>query len=89
MENLLDPNGKYQVSEKNVRNFLKKLPDEKIKNFYETLEFTPFPILLAKEYQKRFNNSKIGYSIPKRKPKTSNNSNLKHSQTKKSQRKFF
>lgn len=41
-------------NERNVKKFLKSLPDAQIKNYYEAIEYTPFPILLAKEYKKRF-----------------------------------
>ena len=72
MQNLLDPKGSYIKSEKNVKKFLKSLPDESIRNFYENIELTPFPILLAKEYHQRLLNKK-------------NRSN-KNSRTKKSQK---
>ena len=45
-------------NEKNVKEFLRSLSDAKIKNFYEAMEYTPFPILLAKEYKKRFTKNK-------------------------------
>lgn len=55
-------------NERNVKKFLKSLPDTQIKNYYEAIEYTPFPILLAKEYKKRFvknksKNKKLGGNI--------------------------
>ncbi|MFB5610927.1 MAG: hypothetical protein ACE5R3_02080 [Nitrosopumilaceae archaeon] len=41
-------------NERNVKEFLKSLSDAKIKKFYEAIEYTPFPVLLNKEYKKRF-----------------------------------
>ena len=58
MQSLLDPQGSYLKSEKNVKKFLKALSDESIKNFYENIELTPFPILLAKEYHQRLSKKK-------------------------------
>ena len=52
MENLFD--GNYLKCEKNVKKFLKSLSSEEIKTFYDNIEYTPFPILLAREYRRRF-----------------------------------
>jgi hypothetical protein len=54
MERLFDPNVSYLSCEKNVKKYLKGLSDSQLKTFYENLEYTPFPILLIKEYKKRF-----------------------------------
>ena len=58
MQSLLDPRGSYLKSEKNVKKFLEALSDESIKTFYENIELTPFPILLAKEYHQRLSKKK-------------------------------
>lgn len=58
MEKLYDPNTSYLSCEKTVQKYLKSLSNLQIQTFYENLEFTPFPILLMKEYKKRFDNSK-------------------------------
>lgn len=39
--------------EKSVKEYLRTLSDEEIDAWYESIEFTPFPILLAKEHYKR------------------------------------
>lgn len=52
MEKLFDVN--YLKCEKNVKRFLTSLSNEEIRTFYDNLEYTPFPILLAKEYRRRF-----------------------------------
>lgn len=54
MEKLFDPKKSYLSCEKNVRKYLQTLSDEQLRTFYENLEYTPFPILLIKEYKKRF-----------------------------------
>lgn len=54
----LDFENNYLTNEKNVKIFLKSLSDEKIKNFYEAIEYTPFPVLLTKEYKRRFSKNK-------------------------------
>lgn len=59
MESLLDPQGNYIKSEKNVKKYLNSISDLEIKGFYENIELTPFPILLAKEYRKRFSKKKF------------------------------
>ncbi|MCV0373412.1 MAG: hypothetical protein K5793_07665 [Nitrosarchaeum sp.] len=58
MESLYDPRGSYLSSEKNVKKYLKKISDSQVKTFYENLEYTPFPILLIKEYKRRFKRKK-------------------------------
>lgn len=39
--------------EKSVKEYLQTLSDSEIDNWYESIEFTPFPILLAKEHYRR------------------------------------
>ena len=34
--------------------YLKSLPDSRIKQFYDAVEWTPYPILVIKEFQRRF-----------------------------------
>jgi len=34
--------------------YLKTLPDKHIKQFYNDVEWTPYPILVIKEFQRRF-----------------------------------
>ena len=34
--------------------YLKSLPDSRIKQFYDAVEWTPYPILVMKEFQRRF-----------------------------------
>ncbi|MGD2106324.1 MAG: hypothetical protein PVH93_01830 [Nitrosopumilaceae archaeon] len=57
MEKLFDPKASYLACEKNVRKYLDSLSDEQLRTFFENIEYTPFPILLIKEYKKRFENS--------------------------------
>jgi hypothetical protein len=57
MEKLFDPKSSYLACEKNVRKYLDSLSDEQLRTFFENIEYTPFPILLIKEYKKRFENS--------------------------------
>ena len=54
----LELDSDFLGNEKNVKKFLNSLSDAKIKNFYEAIEYTPFPILLTKEYKKRFTKNK-------------------------------
>ena len=54
VERLYDPDGSYLSCEKNVKQYLRKISDSQIKTFYENLEYTPFPILLIREYKRRF-----------------------------------
>ena len=54
MRNLLDPYDDYLKTEKNVRKYLKSLSNSQVKLFYEAIEYTPFPVLLAREYSSRF-----------------------------------
>ena len=54
MQSLLDPSGSYLRTEKKVKKFLRSIDNDKIKIFYENIELTPFPILIAREYLKRF-----------------------------------
>lgn len=58
MKNLLDPNHDYLKTEENVKKYLQRLSDAQIKSYYEMIEFTTFPVLLAQEYSKRFKNTK-------------------------------
>lgn len=53
MERLVDPDGDYLKTEKNVTEYLHSIPDENLRILYENIEWTPFPLLLAKEYQRR------------------------------------
>mgnify|MGYP006908299478 CR=1 FL=1 len=39
--------------EKSVKEYLRTLSDDEIDAWYESIEFTPFPILLAKEHYRR------------------------------------
>lgn len=57
MEKLFDPKTSYLTCEKNVRKYLNSLSDEQLRTFFENIEYTPFPILLIKEYKRRFENS--------------------------------
>ena len=41
-------------SEKFLIKYLKSLPDSHIKQFYDAVEWTPYPILVIKEFQRRF-----------------------------------
>ena len=41
-------------SEKHLIKYLKSLPDNQIKQFYDTVEWTPYPVLVIKEFQRRF-----------------------------------
>ena len=82
MQSLLDPHGNYIKSEKNVKKFLKSISDEEIKSFYDNIELTPFPILLAKEYHSRFpkkkaNSKNLKHKFKKSKSKTSISKNKK------------
>ncbi|MCA9812478.1 MAG: hypothetical protein KC483_06420 [Nitrosarchaeum sp.] len=54
MRSLLDPDNNYLKTEKNVQKYLRSLSDSQIKSYYEAIEFTPFPSMLAKEYSHRF-----------------------------------
>ena len=41
-------------SEKYLIKYLKSLPDNHIKQFYDAVEWTPYPVLVIKEFQRRF-----------------------------------
>jgi len=41
-------------SEKHLIQYLKSLPDNRIKQFYDAVERTPYPVLVIKEFQRRF-----------------------------------
>ena len=41
-------------SEKYLIKYLKSLPDNQIKQFYDAVEWTPYPVLVIKEFQRRF-----------------------------------
>jgi len=41
-------------SEKYLIQYLKSLPDNQIKQFYDAVEWTPYPVLVIKEFQRRF-----------------------------------
>ena len=42
-------------SEAHLIKYLKSLPDNQIKQFYNGVEWTPYPVLVIKEFQRRFN----------------------------------
>ena len=50
MKNILVDN----KSEAHLIKYLKTLPDKHIKQFYDAVEWTPYPILVIKEFQRRF-----------------------------------
>lgn len=58
MKRLLDPDNNYLKTDANVRKYLQSLTDSQIKSFYEAIEFTSFPKLLAHEYSIRFKKKK-------------------------------
>ncbi len=41
-------------TEKSFKDFLKNIPNEQLIDFYDEVEWTPFPILVIDEYQRRF-----------------------------------
>ena len=41
-------------SEKSIKEYLKKLPDDTIIKYYLDVEYSPFPILVMQEYTRRF-----------------------------------
>jgi len=41
-------------SEKSVKEYLEKLPDDTIIKYYLDVEYSPFPILIIEEYTRRF-----------------------------------
>ena len=43
-----------EKSEDFLIKYLKTLPDKHIKQFYNDVEWTPYPILVIKEFQRRF-----------------------------------
>jgi len=42
-------------SESSFKKYLKNISNDQLLQFYEDLEWTPFPVLVIKEYQQRFN----------------------------------
>ena len=44
----------YNKSEAHLIKYLKSLPDNQIKQFYDAVEWTPYPVLVIKEFQRRF-----------------------------------
>ena len=50
MKNVLVDN----KSEAHLIKYLKSLPDNQIKQFYDAVEWTPYPVLVIKEFQRRF-----------------------------------
>ena len=58
MKKLLDPNHDYSKTEENVRKYLHSLTDSQIQSYFEAIEFTSFPTLLAREYAMRFKKNK-------------------------------
>ena len=43
-----------EKSEKYFRDYLSNITDDQLIHFYNDLEWTPFPVLVLKEYQNRF-----------------------------------
>ena len=41
-------------TEKSICEFLETLPDDTIIKYYLDVEYSPFPVLIIKEYQRRF-----------------------------------
>ncbi|MFQ5782486.1 MAG: SHOCT domain-containing protein [Nitrosopumilus sp.] len=41
-------------SEKSIKEYLKKLPDDTIIKYYLDVEYSPFPVLVIEEYTRRF-----------------------------------
>ena len=41
-------------SEKSIKEYLKKLPDDTIIKYYLDVEYSPFPVLVIQEYTRRF-----------------------------------
>ena len=41
-------------AERHLIKYLKSLPDNQIKQFYDAVEWTPYPVLVIKEFQRRF-----------------------------------
>lgn len=58
MKKLLDPNHDYHKTEENVKKYLHSLSDSQLKLYFEAIEFTPFPLMLIREYAKRFAKSR-------------------------------
>ena len=54
VKNLIEPKGNYLKTENNIKKYLHSLSDKQLKNLYENIELTAFPILLAHEYKNRF-----------------------------------
>jgi len=44
-----------EKSEASFKKLLKDMSDSQVKRYYRDLEWTAFPVLIMKEYQKRFN----------------------------------
>lgn len=42
-------------SESSFKKYLKNISNDQLLQFYEDVEWTPFPVLVIKEYQQRFN----------------------------------
>lgn len=41
-------------SEKSIKDYLKKLPDDTLIKYYLDVEYSPFPVLIIEEYTRRF-----------------------------------
>lgn len=54
-------------TERSLKEMLSNLPDNKLKMLAESIEMSPFPVLINKEYKKRFgnNNTKLKNSLKK------------------------
>ena len=46
-------------SEKSIKEYLKKLPDDTIIKYYSDVEYSPFPILVIEEYALNDLNKKV------------------------------
>ncbi len=54
VKNLIDPEGDRIKTEINIKKYLHSLGDKQLKNLYDNIEHTTFPILLVQEYKNRF-----------------------------------
>ncbi|CDI06133.1 hypothetical protein NITUZ_40299 [Candidatus Nitrosotenuis uzonensis] len=54
-------------TERSLKEILSNLPDDKLKMLAEGIEMSPFPVLINKEYKKRFgnNNTKLKHTLKK------------------------
>lgn len=54
-----------KVSEKEIQNRLRSLSNQKVRELYENLDINHYPILLMKEYKRRFGKKKISKKVKK------------------------